>query len=78
MLLSLHAYIVGSAGKMNHGILDEAASVAQKLGGGAAIFCKSGKDRTAMHITYKQAPFIHRYLGDDKMLPQQQVIAEAE
>jgi hypothetical protein len=77
MLLSLHAHIVGSAGKMNHGILDEAASVAQKLGGGAAVFCKSGKDRTAMHITYKQAQFIHRYLGDDKMLPQQQVFEDA-
>ena len=65
ILLSLHAHIVGSSGKMNHGILDEAASVAQKLGGGAAVFCKSGKDRTAMHITYKQAQYIHRYLGDN-------------
>ena len=30
-----------------------------------------------MHITYKQAQFIHRYLGDDKMLPQQQVFEDA-
>jgi hypothetical protein len=77
MLSSLHTHIVGSSGKMNHGILDEAASVAQKLGGGAAVFCKSGKDRTAMHITYKQAQFIHRFLGDDKMLGQQQVFEDA-
>ena len=77
MLLSLHTHIVGSSGKMNHGILDEAASVAQKLGGGAAVFCKSGKDRTAMHITYKQAQFVHRFLGDDKMLGQQQVYEDA-
>jgi hypothetical protein len=73
ILLSLHAHIVGSSGKMNHGILDEAASVAQTLGGGGVVFCKSGKDRTAMHITFKQAQFIHRFLGDNKSSESQQV-----
>mmetsp|Transcript_111 Transcript_111/g.127 ORF Transcript_111/g.127 Transcript_111/m.127 type:complete len:1163 (+) Transcript_111:144-3632(+) len=62
VLASLHSHIVGSSGKMNHGILDEAAAVAQKLGGGGVVFCKSGKDRTAMHVTYKQAQYIHRFL----------------
>jgi len=62
VLSSLHAHIVGSAGKMNHGILDEAAQVAQKLGGGGVVFCKSGKDRTAMHVTFKQAQYVHSYL----------------
>jgi len=65
VLASLHSHIVGSSGKMNHGILDEAATVAQKLGGGGVVFCKSGKDRTAMHVTYKQAQYIHRFLQMD-------------
>lgn len=54
-LSMLHSHIVTSAGKMNHSILDEAATMAQQLGGGGVVFCKSGKDRTAMHVTYKQA-----------------------
>ena len=48
---------------MEHGVLDEAATVAAKLGGGAAIFCKSGKDRTAMQVTHKQSQFLNRYLS---------------
>jgi hypothetical protein len=57
----LHSHIQSSAGKMNHAILDEAATIAQQLGGGGIVFCKSGKDRTAMHLTYKQAQFAARY-----------------
>jgi hypothetical protein len=57
----LHSHILSSAGKMNHSILDEAATLAQQLGGGGLVFCKSGKDRTAMHVTYKQAQFAARY-----------------
>ena len=57
----LHSHIMSSAGKMNHAILDEAATLAQQFGGGGSVFCKSGKDRTAMHITYKQAQFSNRY-----------------
>lgn len=57
----LHSHIMSSAGKMNHSILDEAATLAQQLGGGGLVFCKSGKDRTAMHVTYKQAQFAARY-----------------
>jgi hypothetical protein len=45
----LHSHIKSSAGRMNHSILDEAAMLAQQLGGGCLVFCKSGKDRTAMH-----------------------------
>lgn len=45
----LHQHIKSSAGRMNHSILDEAAMLAQQLGGGGLVFCKSGKDRTAMH-----------------------------
>jgi hypothetical protein len=62
-LTSLHGHIRSSAGRMNHSILDEAASVAHSLGGGGAVFCKSGKDRTAMHVTYKQAQFARGYLA---------------
>mmetsp|Transcript_25475 Transcript_25475/g.32101 ORF Transcript_25475/g.32101 Transcript_25475/m.32101 type:complete len:360 (+) Transcript_25475:608-1687(+) len=62
MLKGLHEFIKSSAGKMEHGILDEAAHAASKLGGGAAIFCKSGKDRTAMQVTFKQSQFVNRFL----------------
>lgn len=51
----LHAHIKSSAGRMNHSILDEAATLAQQLGGGGLNFCKSGKDRTAMHGKYKMS-----------------------
>jgi hypothetical protein len=61
MLETLYQHIVSSSGKMNHDILDEAAGLAQQLGGGGAVFCKSGKDRTAMHVTYKKAQFANRY-----------------
>eukprot|EP00429_Kryptoperidinium_foliaceum_P108741 CAMPEP_0176302402 /NCGR_PEP_ID=MMETSP0121_2-20121125/61365_1 /TAXON_ID=160619 /ORGANISM="Kryptoperidinium foliaceum, Strain CCMP 1326" /LENGTH=134 /DNA_ID=CAMNT_0017643913 /DNA_START=31 /DNA_END=435 /DNA_ORIENTATION=+ len=59
----LHQHIKSSAGRMNHSILDEAAMLAQQLGGGGLVFCKSGKDRTAMHVTYKQAQFAAQYRG---------------
>uniref|UniRef100_A0A7S2UR18 Phosphatidylinositol-3,4-bisphosphate 4-phosphatase n=1 Tax=Attheya septentrionalis TaxID=420275 RepID=A0A7S2UR18_9STRA len=61
MLSVLQDYIRSSAGKMHHGVLDEAASATQKLGGGGAIFCKSGKDRTAMQVTFKQAQFVQQF-----------------
>jgi hypothetical protein len=50
---------------MEHGILDEAGYVSNKLGGGSAIFCKSGKDRTAMQVTFKQSQFINRFLNSN-------------
>jgi len=61
LLEKLHQHIVTSAGKMNHEILDEAATLSQQLGGGAVVFCKSGKDRTAMHVTYKQAQYVNKF-----------------
>jgi hypothetical protein len=63
MLTILYDYIRSSAGKMEHGILDEAGFASNRLGGGSAIFCKSGKDRTAMQVTFKQAQYIHRFLN---------------
>jgi len=48
----LHTHIKSSAGRMNHSILDEAATLAQQLGGGGLAFCKSGKDRTGMQGKY--------------------------
>lgn len=77
----LNEYIRSSAGKMEHGVLDEAASIAAKLGGGAAIFCKSGKDRTAMQVTFKQAQFLNKYLEggltQDVLLSQSKIFADA-
>lgn len=60
-LTLLNSHISSSAGRMNHSILDEAATLAQQLGGSGLVFCKSGKDRTAMHVTFKQAQFAARY-----------------
>jgi hypothetical protein len=65
-LSALHSHILSSAGKMNHSILDEAATIVQQLGGGGLVFCKSGKDRTAMHVTYKQAQFAARYKNQNR------------
>jgi len=62
LLAMLHGHILSSAGRMNHSILDEAASIGQQLGGGGVVFCKSGKDRTAMQVTFKQAQFLNRVL----------------
>ena len=64
-LATLNSHILSSAGRMNHAILDEAATIAQQLGGGGLVFCKSGKDRTAMHLTYKQCQFAGRYRGNN-------------
>jgi hypothetical protein len=50
-LVSLGDTIKSSAGKMDHGILDKAGTVVQRLGGGSTVFCKSGKDRTGMSCT---------------------------
>lgn len=61
LLEKLHQHIVGSAGKMDHDILVEASTLVDQLGGGGAVFCKSGKDRTAMHVTFKQAQFAIRF-----------------
>ena len=57
ILVQLWDYIRSSAGKMQHGVIDAAAAAAGNLSGGGIIFCKSGKDRTAMQVTLKQAQF---------------------
>lgn len=36
--------------------------VLPRLGGGSTVFCKSGKDRTAMQVTFKQAQFVQRFI----------------
>ena len=66
-LANLHSHVISSAGRMNHNILDEAAIIAQQLGGGGIVFCKSGKDRTAMHVTYKQSQFAARYRDNNDL-----------
>ena len=63
LLGSLWEFIRGSSGKMQHGVIDAAAAAATNLSGGGIIFCKSGKDRTAMQVTLQQAQFLNaRYL----------------
>ncbi|KAL7580171.1 hypothetical protein ACA910_012922 [Epithemia clementina (nom. ined.)] len=61
LLENLYRHIVNSKGKISHGILDEASALSQQLGGGGIVFCKSGKDRTAMHVTYKQAQYANKF-----------------
>ena len=70
--LPLHPYlgslsdaVKASAGKMEHSVLDRAASATQRFGGGSTVFCKSGKDRTAMQVTFKQAQFVQRLLNKE-------------
>lgn len=60
--MSLSESIKASAGKMEHNVLDRAATACQRLGGGSTVFCKSGKDRTGMQVTFKQAQFAQRFL----------------
>lgn len=61
-LVSLSEAIKASAGKMEHSVLDRAATACQRFGGGSTVFCKSGKDRTAMQVTFKQAQFAQRFM----------------
>ena len=68
LLASLWDYIRNSAGKMQHGVIDAAAAAAANLSGGGIIFCKSGKDRTAMQVTLKQAQYLNSYYM--KYMPQ--------
>lgn len=62
MLATLGDAVKTSAGKMEHSVLDRAATATQRFGGGSTVFCKSGKDRTAMQVTFKQAQFVQRYV----------------
>ena len=50
-MVMLSEAIKASASRMEHGVLDRAASLTQNLGGGSTVFCKSGKDRTASEFT---------------------------
>jgi len=61
-LVSLSEAIRTSAGKMEHAVMDQAATVCQRFGGGSTVFCKSGKDRTAMQVTFKQSQFVQRFI----------------
>jgi len=60
ILRELWEEICGSAGKMAHPVLLHAATASKHLGGSSIIFCKSGKDRTAMQVTYKQSMYLSR------------------
>lgn len=50
-MIMLSEAIKSSASRMEHSVLDRAASLTQNLGGGSTVFCKSGKDRTASEFT---------------------------
>lgn len=62
-LVLLGEAIKASAGKMEHSVLDRAATACQRFSGGSTVFCKSGKDRTAMQVTFKQAQFVQRFIN---------------
>jgi hypothetical protein len=55
-VLACHQKVKGESPKAkNVEILEEAVRVVFALGGGCCVFCKSGKDRTAMAVTLHQA-----------------------
>lgn len=41
--------------KIEHSIFHYASRISQQCGAGSLIFCKSGKDRTGMQVTYQQS-----------------------
>ena len=49
--------------KKNVEILEEANRAVYALGGGTTVFCKSGKDRTAMALTLHQSKALGEYHG---------------
>ena len=65
-LSELYELIRNSSAKMEHGVLDKAGAAILQLGGGGAIFCKSGKDRTAMQVTYKESQFINKFISSNR------------
>ena len=77
LLVQLSESIKASAGKMEHSVLDHAASSCQKLGGGSTIFCKSGKDRTGMQVTFKEAQFIQRFMERKEAASTDEIVAKA-
>jgi hypothetical protein len=83
-LVLLGEAIKASAGKMEHSVLDRAATACQRFSGGSAVFCKSGKDRTAMQVTFKQAQFVQRFINrkdgsllEDTPISQDEVVAKS-
>jgi len=77
LLVPLSESIKASAGKMEHSVLDHAAASCQKLGGGSTIFCKSGKDRTGMQVTFKEAQFIQRFIDRKDAVSSEEIFAKA-
>eukprot|EP00986_Skeletonema_menzelii_P019716 scaffold29009_cov137-Skeletonema_menzelii.AAC.2 len=77
LLVPLSESIKASAGKMEHSVLDHAAASCQKLGGGSTIFCKSGKDRTGMQVTFKEAQFIQKFIDRKEAVPSEEIFAKA-
>jgi len=66
VLSSLHNSIRESMkSKMEVAVLHDAANACTSLGGGSIVFCKSGKDRTAMQVTLKQMRFIREEQKND-------------
>jgi len=77
LLVPLSESIKASAGKMEHSVLDHAAASCLKLGGGSTIFCKSGKDRTGMQVTFKEAQFIQRFMDRKDAVSNEDLFAKA-
>ena len=54
--------LIGSRGiekqKVDHSIFHYASRISQQCGAGSLIFCKSGKDRTGMQVTFQQSQLL--------------------
>ena len=51
-------FVSAGSKKIEHGVLDVAGESAVHMGGGCVIYCKSGKDRTGMGVTLREAQFL--------------------
>ena len=47
---------------IEHDVLNLSGKIAANLGGAGCIFCKSGKDRTGMGVTFRQTQFLSEYV----------------
>ena len=61
---ALWDYVSMGAKKIKHGVLDLGGQAAQAMGGGSVVYCKSGKDRTGMGVTLREATHLKGFGRD--------------
>jgi len=56
-----HAVAPARSSQIQHGLLDAAGDAGRDAGGGAVIYCKSGKDRTGMGVTLRERQWVEKW-----------------